>query len=290
MGRMPEVIIHAATKYSDTSPGRKTKNKKYVKPYGSKTRVKPYEPKTYVKPYEPQEPTRIKRKTKPYEPKPFSQDTTALEMQKRARQQNDYTNTTAHAKAAQKRSYASYERAVNKSDTGSQATKAARNKRRLSAELEYNKNRSDAQKFADDVRQNVKLSKNVPSQNPTAGGGSSVTTGKERPGHKYVKKVRTKSGKIRYVYDDSVTTASGKHANANSAFDSQRHGKHVSNKNAYMNAWKRREQSENAQRARNADPVRQVQNFAKRTMRSISSAGSGAIDAARGFLKQFGIG
>ena len=136
----------------------------------------------------------------------------------------------------------------------------------------------------------INMSKNVPSQNPTAGGGyTPVNDGKERAGHKYKAKVRTKSGKIRYIYDN-VETASGKHGGVKDAFDSQKHGKHVSNKAAYMNAWKRREQSENAQRARNADPVNQVRRFANRSVRQITRAAGGAIDAARGFLKQFGIG
>lgn len=43
--------------------------------------------------------------------------------------------------------------------------------------------------------------------NPTASG--SGMTGKERANHKYIDKVKTKSGKTRYIYD--VTTASGSH-------------------------------------------------------------------------------
>lgn len=136
----------------------------------------------------------------------------------------------------------------------------------------------------------IKMSKDVPSQNPTAGGGyTPVNDGKERAGHKYKAKVRTKSGKIRYIYDN-VETASGKHGSIKDAFDSQKHAKHVSNKAAYMDAWKRREKSENAQRARNADPVNQVRKFANRTVRQVTRAAGGAIDAARGFLRQFGIG
>ena len=109
-------------------------------------------------------------------------------------------------------------------------------------------------------------------------GGTSVTTGKERANHKYKGKVRTKSGKIRYLYDkDGVTTASGPHGSIQKAYQSQKHAKHVSNKAAYMNAWKRREPSENAQRARNADPIRNIQ----RTGRKIAREGGKAIDTAR---------
>lgn len=42
---------------------------------------------------------------------------------------------------------------------------------------------------------------NVSNQNPTAAGGPEYTTGKEKANHKYIKKVKTKSGKIRYIYD-----------------------------------------------------------------------------------------
>lgn len=38
--------------------------------------------------------------------------------------------------------------------------------------------------------------------NPTASGsGGSVQTGNERANHKYIDKVRTKTGKVRYIYD-----------------------------------------------------------------------------------------
>ena len=118
----------------------------------------------------------------------------------------------------------------------------------------------------------------VSSSNPTAAGGAPVTTGKERANHKYKGKVRTKSGKIRYLYDkDGVTTASGHHGSIQNAYRSQKHAKTVTNKAAYMNAWKRREKSENAQRARNADPIRNIQ----RTGRKIAREGGKAIDTAR---------
>ena len=48
----------------------------------------------------------------------------------------------------------------------------------------------------------------IPGRNPTAAGGS-ASFGKSWENHKYINKVRTKSGKIRYIYDD-ITTASGK--------------------------------------------------------------------------------
>lgn len=57
----------------------------------------------------------------------------------------------------------------------------------------------------------IEKNKKVPSQNPTAGGGS-ASFGKSWENHKYIDKVRTKSGKIRYIYDD-ISTASGKHRN-----------------------------------------------------------------------------
>lgn len=54
-------------------------------------------------------------------------------------------------------------------------------------------------------------SKYVSNNNPTASGNGripqhyqEVRTGKERANHRYVKKVKTKSGKIRYIYDDAV--------------------------------------------------------------------------------------
>lgn len=140
------------------------------------------------------------------------------------------------------------------------------------------------------ARKNIQPSKNVPSQNPTAGGGTAVIDGKERANHKYVKKVRTKSGKIRYIYDDSVTTASGKHIDPKKAYDSQRHAKHVTNKAAYMDAWKRREASENAQRQRNADPINQARKFANRTINNITKTAGNVMNNARNFMKQFGIG
>ena len=55
---------------------------------------------------------------------------------------------------------------------------------------------NDAQRF-------VGRNNSTPSRNPTAGGG----TGREWADHKYIDKVKTKTGNIRYVYD--IDTASG---------------------------------------------------------------------------------
>lgn len=48
----------------------------------------------------------------------------------------------------------------------------------------------------------------------------SVRTGKERADHKYIDKVKTKSGKIRYIYE--IDTADGKKRDANSVHDANK--------------------------------------------------------------------
>ena len=269
MGRMPEVIAHAGIRSRHPKGTDKT-DRIRIKRGSVEDRQAAYEQRQ-------QESAAAKERRQ-------------QEINRASYQTSGYQQSNIHARNAQQKSYASYERAANKQEYGPHATRTARNYHRLQSELDYDANKSKAQRFADNVRNNVKLSKNVPSQNPTAGGGyTPVNDGKERAGHKYKAKVRTKSGKIRYIYDN-VETASGKHGSIKDAFDSQKHAKHVSNKAAYMNAWKRREKSENAQRARNADPVNQVRKFANRTVRQVARAAGGAMDAARGFLKQFGIG
>lgn len=154
-----------------------------------------------------------------------------------------------------------------------------------------------------DARKNVKTS-NVPSQNPTAGGGAMpnyIKGDKDRANHKYIAKVTTKSGKTRYIYSEAelqrlqnkgydVTTASGQHLSNKAAFDSQAKGKQTELRAKALQRGREQEAAYQRQKARNSDPMYHVQRFAKATMRNIQKTAGNVMNSAKNFLKQFGIG
>ena len=154
-----------------------------------------------------------------------------------------------------------------------------------------------------DAQKNIKTS-NVPSQNPTAGGGAMpnyVKGDKDRANHKYIAKVETRNGKTRYIYSQqelerlqskgyNVTTASGQHLSNKAAFDSQAKGKQTELRAKALQRGREQEAAYQRQKARNSDPMYHVQKFAKSTMRNIQKTAGNVMNSAKNFLKQFGIG
>lgn len=161
------------------------------------------------------------------------------------------------------------------------------------------------------VRKNFNnTNSNVPSQNPTAGGGAMpnyVKGDKDRANHKYIAKVETKNGKTRYIYSQQelerlqrkgydITTASGQHLSNKDAFDSQANAKRAEAsarakaKDRALQRGKEQEAAYQRQKKREADPMYHVQRFAKATMRNIQKTAGNVMNSAKNFLKQFGIG
>lgn len=144
---------------------------------------------------------------------------------------------------------------------------------------------------ADSARRAIGTS-NVSSSNPTAGGGSManyVTTGKERANHKYKGKVKTRTGKIRYVYDkDGVTTASGTHLSNKAAFDSQANARRAEAsarakaKDRALQRGREQEAAYQRQKKREADPVYQVKRAGARAL----NQGKRMINDARTGLEE----
>lgn len=140
-------------------------------------------------------------------------------------------------------------------------------------------------KATNSARNAIKTS-NVSSSNPTAGGGSManyVTTGKERANHKYRGKVRTRTGKIRYVYDkDAVSTASGPHSSIQSAYKSQANARQTEARARALQRGREQEAAYQRQKKREADPVYQAKRAGARAL----NQGKRMINDARTGLEE----
>lgn len=119
------------------------------------------------------------------------------------------------------------------------------------------------------ARDNVKTS-NVPSTRPDYSGMSvNGSSGKEWDNHKYIDKVKTKSGKIRYIYED-VDTASGRHKNVAGQFKDKKQA----NLKAIADAQERRQKQEYYDK----HPVEKTMKVAKDTVDNIAKSGRDFID------------